>query len=310
MNAPMPLAVAPSWVTLTHFYARHVACCRRRELDNKPFTPHRWRCMTTGGQSMAAAIGTADVLSVHHWNDTLFSFRTTRDPALRFENGHFVMIGLEVAGKPLMRAYSIVSANHDDYLEFLSIKVPDGPLTSRLQHLQVGDRIMVSRKPVGTLVVHDLTPARHLYLLSTGTGLAPFMSIIKDPEVYERFEKVVLVHGVRYISELAYHDHITRELPEHEFLGEEIRARLIYYPTVTREPFRNQGRITTLIESGKLCADIGLPPLDRETDRVMLCGSPAMLSELTAMLDDLGFQASPQQGEPGDYVIERAFVEK
>ncbi|MGR2740999.1 ferredoxin--NADP reductase [Billgrantia sp. Q4P2] len=259
---------------------------------------------------MAAAIGTADVLSVHHWNDTLFSFRTTRDQALRFENGHFVMIGLEVAGKPLMRAYSIVSANHDDYLEFLSIKVPDGPLTSRLQHLQVGDQIMVSRKPVGTLMVHDLTPAKHLYLLSTGTGLAPFMSIIKDPEVYERFDKVVLVHCVRYASELAYHDHITRELPEHEFLGEAIRDKLIYYPTVTREPFRHQGRITSLIESGKLCADIGLPQLNRESDRVMLCGSPGMLADLTAMLDDLGFEASPQQGEPGDYVIERAFVEK
>ncbi|PMR77372.1 ferredoxin--NADP reductase [Billgrantia endophytica] len=259
---------------------------------------------------MAAAIGTADVLSVHHWNDTLFSFRTTRDQALRFENGHFVMIGLEVGGKPLMRAYSIVSANHDDYLEFLSIKVPDGLLTSRLRHLKVGDQIMVSRKPVGTLVIHDLTPARNLYLLSTGTGLAPFMSIIKDPEVYERFDKVVLVHCVRYVSELAYHDHITRELPEHEFLGEEIRDKLIYYPTVTREPFRNQGRITTLIQSGTLCADIGLPQLARETDRVMLCGSPAMLADLTAMLDDMGFQASPQQGELGDYVIERAFVEK
>nr|WP_163500634.1 ferredoxin--NADP reductase [Halomonas socia] len=259
---------------------------------------------------MAAAIGTADVLSVHHWNDTLFSFRTTRDQTLRFENGHFVMIGLEVGGKPLMRAYSIVSANHDDYLEFLSIKVPDGPLTSRLQHLKVGDQIMVSRKPVGTLVIHDLTPARNLYLLSTGTGLAPFMSIIKDPEVYERFDKVVLVHCVRYVSELAYHDHITGELPEHEFLGETIRDKLIYYPTVTRESFRNEGRITTLIESGKLCADIGLPQLNRETDRVMLCGSPGMLVDLSAMLDDLGFEASPQQGEPGDYVIERAFVEK
>jgi ferredoxin--NADP+ reductase len=257
-----------------------------------------------------AAIGTADVLSVHHWNDTLFSFRTTRDQALRFENGHFVMIGLEVAGKPLMRAYSIVSANHDDYLEFLSIKVPDGPLTSRLQHLKVGDQIMVSRKPVGTLVIHDLTPASNLYLLSTGTGLAPFMSIIKDPEVYERFDKIVLVHCVRYVSELAYHDHITGELPAHEFLGEEIRDKLIYYPTVTREPFRNEGRITTLIESGKLCADIGLPQLNRETDRVMLCGSPAMLEDLTTMLDGMGFEASPQQGEPGDYVIERAFAEK
>jgi len=257
-----------------------------------------------------AAIGTESVLSVHHWNDTLFSFKTTRDQSLRFENGHFVMIGLPIDGKPLMRAYSIVSANHDEYLEFLSIKVPDGPLTSRLQHLKAGDSLMISRKPVGTLVIHDLRPGKHLFLFGTGTGLAPFMSIIRDPEVYERFEKVVLVHGVRQVSELAYHDYLTRELPEHEFLGEEVREKLIYYPTVTREPFRNQGRITTLLETGKLTSDLGLPAINSTTDRVMMCGSPAMLEELTSMLDGMGFCASAQQGEPGDYVIERAFVEK
>jgi len=257
-----------------------------------------------------AAIGTESVLSVHHWNDSLFSFKTTRDPALRFENGHFVMIGLGVEGRPLMRAYSIVSANHDEHLEFLSIKVPDGPLTSRLQHLKEGDPIFISRKPVGTLVMHDLRPGRNLFLFGSGTGLAPFMSIIRDPEAYERFERIVLVHSVRTISELAYHDYISHELPEHEFLGEEVRAKLVYYPTVTREAFRNQGRITTLIDNGKLCDDIGLPPPNPQSDRVMLCGSPAMLDELTRMLDARGFEASPQQGEPGDYVIERAFVEK
>ncbi|MEH6388004.1 MULTISPECIES: ferredoxin--NADP reductase [Pseudomonas] len=257
-----------------------------------------------------AAIGTESVLSVHHWNDTLFSFKTTRDQSLRFENGHFVMIGLPVEGKPLMRAYSIVSANHDEYLEFLSIKVPDGPLTSQLQHLQEGDSLFISRKPVGTLVIHDLRPGKNLFLFGTGTGLAPFMSIIRDPETYERFEKVILVHCVRQVSELAYHDYLTYELPEHEFLGEDVREKLIYYPTVTREPFRNQGRITTLLESGKLASDIGLPPINSETDRMMMCGSPAMLEELTAMLDGMGFRASAQQGEPGDYVIERAFVEK
>lgn len=257
-----------------------------------------------------SALGTESVLSVHHWNDTLFSFRTTRDPALRFENGHFVMIGLEVDSKPLMRAYSIVSANHDEHLEFLSIKVPDGPLTSRLQHLKVGDSLIVSRKPVGTLVMHDLRPGKHLYLLGTGTGLAPFMSIVRDPEAYERFDKIVLVHGVREVSELAYHDYLTEELPAHEFLGEEVRAKLLYYPTVTREAFRNTGRINTLIETGKLTDDLGLPPLNPETDRVMLCGSPAMLDTLTGQLYALGFQASPSQGVPGDYVIERAFVEK
>ncbi len=257
-----------------------------------------------------AALGTESVISVHHWNDTLFSFRTTRDQSLRFENGHFVMIGLPVDGKPLLRAYSIVSANHEEYLEFLSIKVPDGPLTSRLQHIQEGDSLFVSRKPVGTLVMHDLNPGRYLYLFGTGTGLAPFMSIIRDPETYDRFEKVVLVHCVREVSELAYHDYLTSELPGHEFLAEIIGDKLIYHPTVTREPFRNQGRITTLIESGQLASDINLPQLNPGTDRVMLCGSPAMLKDLSAMLDSLGFRASPQQGEPGDYVIERAFVEQ
>lgn len=257
-----------------------------------------------------AALGTESVVSVHHWNDTLFSFRTTRDQSLRFENGHFVMIGLPVDGKPLLRAYSIVSANHEEYLEFLSIKVPDGPLTSRLQHLKEGDPVYVSRKPVGTLVMHDLNPGKHLYLFGTGTGLAPFMSIIRDPEAYDRFDKVILVHCVREVSELAYHDYLTQQLPEHEFLGEFIDDKLIYYPTVTREPFRNQGRITTLIESGQLAEDLGLPQLNPDSDRVMLCGSPAMLDDLTAMLDGMGFKASPQQGELGDYVIERAFVEK
>lgn len=257
-----------------------------------------------------AALGTESVISVHHWNDTLFSFRTTRDQSLRFENGHFVMIGLPVDGKPLLRAYSIVSANHEEYLEFLSIKVPGGPLTSRLQHIQEGDSLYVSRKPVGTLVMHDLNPGKHLYLFGTGTGLAPFMSIIRDPETYDRFEKVVLVHCVREVSELAYHDYLTSELPGHEFLAEIIGDKLIYHPTVTREPFRNQGRITTLIESGQLASDLGLPQLNPDTDRVMLCGSPAMLKDLSAMLDSLGFKASPHQGVRGDYVIERAFVEQ
>lgn len=250
------------------------------------------------------------VLHVHHWNDTLFSFRTTRDPALRFRNGHFVMLGLPVDGKPLMRAYSVASANHEEHLEFFSIKVPDGPLTSRLQHLQPGDQIIVGRKPVGSLVLDDLRPGKHLYLLSTGTGLAPFISIIQDPETYERFDKVVLVHGVRQVDELAYAQFIEQQLPAHEFLGEVLRDKLVYYPTVTREVFRNQGRLTELLASGKLCADIGLPPLDPATDRAMICGSAAMLQDCCDLLDARGFQISPRQGELGDYVIERAFVEK
>ena len=257
-----------------------------------------------------AAFNTETVLSVHHWNDTLFSFKTTRDAALRFTNGHFVMIGLEVDGKPLMRAYSVASPNYSEELEFLSIKVQNGPLTSRLQHLKVGDEILMSRKPVGTLVVDDLRTGRNLYLFGTGTGLAPFMSIIQDPDTYDRFEKVVLVHGVRYVSELAYRDFIETELPNHEYFGDLIKEKLIYYPTVTREPFRNEGRITNLINSGKFFTDIGLPEIDPELDRGMICGSPAMLEDISQLLDARGLHISPGVGQPGDYVIERAFVEK
>ena len=255
-----------------------------------------------------AAIATERVLTVHHWNPTVFSFTTTRDQALRFENGHFVMMGLQVNGKPLMRAYSIASANHEEHLEFLSIKVTDGPLTSRLQHIKPGDEVLVSRKPTGTLTLHDLKPGKRLYLLSSGTGLAPFMSLVKDPLIYERFEKVILVHGVRYRSELAYRDYIEWELTHHEYLGEQVRKQLVYFPTVTRERFRYQGRITSQIESGKLFEDIGLPPLDPAADRVMICGSPGMLADLSKILDAKGFEISPHVGEPGDYVIERAFV--
>ncbi len=250
------------------------------------------------------------VLSVRHWNDFLFSFTTTRDSALRFENGQFVMIGLEVDGRPLMRAYSFASANWEEHLEFFSIKVPDGPLTSRLQHLKVGDELLVSRKPTGTLVHHDLKPGKNLFLFSTGTGLAPFLSIIRDPETWERFERVILTHGVRTVKDLAYEDLITRELPDHEFFGEAVREKLIYYPTVTRETFRNQGRLNDLIESGKLCADIGLPPLNPGTDRAMICGSPTMLKSIETLLNERGFEVSPRIGTPGDYVIERAFVER
>lgn len=255
-------------------------------------------------------LATERILSVHHWNDSLFSFRTTRDRGLRFENGQFVMIGLEVDGRPLTRAYSIASPNHEEHLEFFSIKVPNGPLTSRLQHLKTGDPIIVSRKPTGTLVLHDLNPGKHLYLLSTGTGLAPFLSVIQDPETYERFDKVILTHGVRAVSELAYQDFILRELPGHEYLGEAVREKLIYYPTVTREPYRNQGRLTDLLASGKLQQDLGLPALDPVHDRAMICGSPAMLKDCCDLLNQRGFQISKHIGHPGDYVIERAFVEK
>jgi ferredoxin--NADP+ reductase len=257
-----------------------------------------------------ASVGSERVLTVRHWNDTVFSFRTTRDPALRFENGHFVMLGLPVEGKPLLRAYSIASANYEDHLEFLSIKVPNGPLTSRLQSIQPGDEIHVSRKPTGTLLLRDLRPGKRLYLLSSGTGLAPFMSLIKDPEIYERFEKVVLVHGARYRSELAYRDFIEWDLAHHEYLGEQVRKQLIYVPTVTRERFRHEGRVTSLIETWRPFRELGLPPLDPAADRAMVCGSPAMLNDVSALLDARGFEISPRVGEPGDYVIERAFVER
>jgi ferredoxin--NADP+ reductase len=254
-------------------------------------------------------IGREEVLSVHHWNDTLFSFTTSRDPGFRFKNGHFTMIGLEHEGRPLMRAYSIASANHEDQLEFFSIKVQDGPLTSKLQSIQVGDQILISRKPTGTLINDHLLPGKHLYLISTGTGLAPFMSIIKDPEIYEQYDKVILTHGVRQLSELAYADVIQDHLPENEYFGDMITDKLIYYPTVTREPFKNQGRLTDLITSGKLTDDLGLPALSTENDRFMICGSPSMLKDTTRILDEMGF-CEARQGDLGHYVIERAFVER
>ncbi len=248
------------------------------------------------------------VTSVHHWNDSLFSFKVTRDAGLRFKNGHFIMIGLQLEDKPLMRAYSIASANYEEEMEFFSIKVEDGPLTSRLQKIQPGDEILISKKPTGTLLVDDLLPGKNLYLLSTGPGLAPFLSIIRDPYTYEKFDKVILTHGVRYKSELAYQDYIMNELPNDEYLGELIREKLVYYPTVTREDYENQGRLTQLMESGKLYSDLGLPTPNKQDDRFMLCGSPSMLKDLTTILDAQGFDET-RHGDLAEYVIERAFVE-
>lgn len=249
------------------------------------------------------------VLSVHHWTDNLFSFRTTRDTSFRFRNGEFTMIGLKVNEKPLLRAYSVASANYEDTLEFFSIKVADGPLTSRLQHLKEGDQIIVSRKATGTLVIDNLKGGRNLYLIGTGTGLAPFLSVIKDPETYERFEKVVLLHGCRRVAELAYGEMIQEKLPNDELIGDMVREKLIYYPTVTRDPFRNRGRITDLITSGKLFGDIGLANLDASEDRVMMCGSPALLTDTKRLLLDRGF-VEGNHGEPGDFVVEKAFAER
>ena len=255
-----------------------------------------------------AAVAPARVTEVKHWNDRLFSFKTERAPEFRFENGHFTMVGLKVGDKPALRAYSIASANYEDHLEFLSIKVQDGELTSRLQHIQVGDEVLLGKKPVGSLVLTDLRPGRNLYLFATGTGLAPFMAIARDPDAYEKFEKVVLVHGVRQVSDLAYTDFLEKDIRDHEYLGEEIREKFLYYPTVTREPFRNQGRITDHLREGTIERDLGLPPMDPAQDRAMICGSIAMLEDISALLDERGFEISPSQGTQGDYVIERAFV--
>lgn len=256
-----------------------------------------------------SALQEEEVLSVHHWTDSLFTFTTTRDSSLRFSNGHFTMIGLRVDGKPLLRAYSIVSANYEDHLEFLSIKVPDGPLTSRLQHIKVGDKIVVGRKPTGTLVTDYLLPGKRLYLLSTGTGLAPFMSIIRDPDAYEKFDQIILVHGVRTVDELAYHDLLVEHLPNHEFLGDLVSSKLRYYPTVTREQYKTMGRVTDLISSGKLFSDLNVPEINAAEDRVMICGSPAMLRDLKKMLEDRGFSEG-NTSTPGHFVIERAFAEQ
>lgn len=249
------------------------------------------------------------VLSVRHWSDTLFSFTTTRETGLRFKNGHFLMLGLEVEQRPLLRAYSVASANYEEHLEFYSIKVEDGPLTSRLQNLRTGDSVLVGKKPTGTLVLSHLRPGKRLYMLATGTGLAPFMSIIRDPETYERFEELVLVHGVRFVKDLGYREYIEHELPAHEYLGEQVAAQLRYYPTVTREPFQNRGRITDLLKEGKLCADLGLPELDPEHDRVMICGSPSMLSDTVGELESRGFREGSSHAA-ADYTIERAFAQR
>jgi len=249
------------------------------------------------------------VTHVHHWTDRLFSFRCTRDPALRFRAGEFTMIGLMVNAKPLVRAYSVVSAPWQEELEFLSIKVPDGPLTSRLQHITQGDTVLIGRKPVGTLVLDNLEPGENLYLVATGTGLAPFLSLIREPETYDRFARVIVCHTVRQVAELAYRDFITRDLPADELLGELIAGKLFYNPSVTREPFANQARITTQIEAGTLGAAFGLPPLDPKRDRVMICGSEALNADMKALLEARGFTEGANN-RPASYVVEKAFVTK
>ncbi|PCJ20481.1 MAG: ferredoxin--NADP(+) reductase [Gammaproteobacteria bacterium] len=256
-----------------------------------------------------ASLHKETVLSVNHWTESLFSFTTSRNPSFRFQSGQFTMMGIEHNDRPLLRAYSIVSAHYQDQLEFFSIKVPSGGLTSQLKNIEVGDEVLVNSKATGSLLQDQLLPGKHLYLLSTGTGLAPFLSIIQDPDVYQRYDKIILTHCCRHVEDLAYGDLITKQLPEHELLGELVREKLLYYPTVTREDFHTQGRLTALLESGKISQDLGLPPLDPQSDRFMICGGPAMLKELSGILQSLNFRES-RSGQLGEFVVERAFADQ
>jgi ferredoxin--NADP+ reductase len=251
----------------------------------------------------------ATILSVHHWTDRLFSFTTTRDPSFRFLSGQFAMIGLRTEAAPIMRAYSMVSPNYAEALEFLSIKITGGPLTSRLKFVQPGDKLLLGGKSSGTLLTSNLLPGRRLFLISTGTGLAPFMSIIRDPEVYEKYERVVLVHNCRTVEELAYRDLLTSELHTDEWIGAEVAQKLTYIPIVTREPFGNMGRVTDWMRDGSLFGTLGPAAQHLAGDRFMVCGSPQMLAEFCSIMDSWGF-AEGSSNRPGRFVIERAFVDK
>ena len=248
------------------------------------------------------------VLSINHINDKLFSFRTTRDSGFRFLSGQFVMIGLLVNGKPLMRAYSLVNPYYSDYLEFLSIKVDNGQFTTLLKEVKIGDEILVGSKASGTLVIDNLSPGKRLYLLATGTGLAPFMSLIHDPSVFEKFGTVVLVHGCRSSNDLAYFDYINNEFKLNELVGDNA-PNLKYYPIVSREPYANHGRITDHIASGELFNKLNVPTLNHVDDRIMICGNSQMLSELCDTIERIGFTEGNSSNQ-GTYVIEKAFVQK
>ncbi|HMO76945.1 MAG TPA: ferredoxin--NADP reductase [Sphingopyxis sp.] len=257
----------------------------------------------------SASLTVEEVLRVRHWNEHLFSFSISRPPSFRFRSGEFVMIGLPGDGRPLLRAYSIASPAYADELEFLSIKVPDGPLTSRLQKIHRGDHIYLGRKPTGTLVADALLPGKRLFLLSTGTGLAPFLSLARDPDIYDRFGQIVLVHCVRQVSDLAFRDELESQLAGDPLVQDQALLQFHYIPTVTREPFRNAGRIDALIDNGRLFGHplTGPGHFDRETDRIMMCGSMAMIRDLQARFEALGFREG-SNAAPGDFVIERAFV--
>ncbi|BCH67472.1 ferredoxin--NADP(+) reductase (plasmid) [Agrobacterium vitis] len=270
--------------------------------------------MDASGQSEAtlitpsAGVYAETVLSVEHYTDRLFRFRITRPAGFRFRSGEFSMIGLMIDGKPTYRAYSIASPAWEDHLEFFSIKVAHGPLTSHLQRIKAGDRVLLRRKPTGTLVLDALTPGQRLYLFSTGTGIAPFASLIRDPVTYENFEEVILTHTCRQVAELKYGFDLIKEIHEHEFLANVVGNRLRHYATVTRDEFLFKGRITDVIKSGKFYADLGVPQLDSLVDRGMICGSAAMLKETKALLEEAGLTEGANS-KAGEFVVERAFVD-
>ncbi|NMG38141.1 ferredoxin--NADP reductase [Chelativorans sp. ZYF759] len=247
------------------------------------------------------------VVWVKHYTDSLFAFRITRPQSFRFRSGEFVMIGLPNAAKPVFRAYSIASPAWDDELEFYSIKVPDGPLTQHLQKIRPGDTVLMRQKPTGTLVLDALKPGKRLYMVATGTGIAPFASLIRDPETYEKFEEVVLTNTCRDVADLAYGDELVEALTNDPLIGELVAGRLTYYATTTRQDHPRMGRITSLIESGKLFSDLGVAPFDPATDRGMICGSMAMLNDVKALMEKAGLEEG-SNSRPADFVVERAFV--
>ncbi|TPK61402.1 MULTISPECIES: ferredoxin--NADP reductase [unclassified Mesorhizobium] len=247
------------------------------------------------------------VVSVKHYTDRLFSFRITRPQSLRFRSGEFVMIGLPNAEKPVFRAYSVASPAWDEELEFFSIKVPDGPLTSELQKIQVGDTVIMRQKSTGTLVVDALTPAKRLFMISTGTGIAPFASLLRDPDTYEKFEQLILTHTCRDNAELTYGQELVATLESDPLIGELTGGRVTLYNSTTREESARMGRITALIGSGKFYADLGIEKLNPETDRIMICGSMHMLKDVKEMAESLGFQEG-SLSHPSTFVVERAFV--
>jgi len=264
--------------------------------------------MPSDSPSLPKSVTAESVLAVQHWTDELFSLRVTRPASLRFRSGEFVMLGLMVGDKPLLRAYSIASPSWDDGLDFFSIKVPDGPLTSRLQHIREGDTILLGKKPTGTLVLDALKPGKRLYMLSTGTGIAPFASLVREPEAYEKFDQIILTHTCRNVADLGYGKQLVDSIGRDPLVGEMVGGRLTYYATTTREDFPTRGRITDLIENGRIFADLGIAPMNPEEDRVMICGSMAMLKDTKAIVESLGFTEG-SNANPGDFVVEKAFAD-